>query len=148
MRETLGVKFKYFGVEIFWLFSIFNHSKCFLKNYFLSNRRIIIKFEEVIYITLLRINWMIYLHSTILLLFYPLGVSLPFCCQQWHTFHCCEICHCQQCIYQQWHDSILAMTVWHCQKAISVATKLPNWSLLATMWQCGCISTIQLPKSC
>ena len=67
----------------------------------------------------------------------PLGVSLPLSCQQWRTFHCCELGHCQQCIYQQWHGSILAMTVWHCQNKISVATKLPHWSLLATMWQCG-----------
>ena len=29
-------------------------------------------------------------------------------------------------------------------KAILVATKLPNWSLLATMWQCGCIIAMKL----
>ena len=63
----------------------------------------------------------------------PLGVALPFSCQQLCTFHCCELCHCQQCIYQQWYGSTLAMTVWHCQNNISIATKLPNWSLLATM---------------
>ena len=30
-------------------------------------------------------------------------------------------------------------------KAISVAMKLPNCPLLATMWQCRCIIAIQLP---
>ena len=79
---------------------------------------------------------------------FPLGVLLPLNCQEWHTFYCCEICHCQQCMYQQWHGNNLAMTRWHCQKDISVVKKLLHWSLLATMWQCGCLIAVQLPYSC